>query len=203
MKFLRFGLILVLALCSVCISKAQSGSNYRSLLTPSVRTGALSSSEHLKTYLQDGKIRIGLRDAILLALENDSDIRLQETQIESRKFALLSAFQPFDPSLQSYFQVNRYSYPTYTQLQGVGVSGNTVQNNLSQGGQINYLQTFSTGTNIQVGVSSLRSSTNNSYYFFNPNYSSSLNLQFIQPLLRGAGRFANIAPIKIARKSLS
>lgn len=203
MKFLRFGLILLLAFSGLGPLQAQSGETYRSLLTPSVRTGKLSSAEHLKAYLQDGKIRISLRDAIILALENDSDIRLQETQVESRKFALLSTFQPFDPSLQSFFQVQRYSYPTYSQLQGVGVSGNTVQNSLTQSGQINYLQTFSTGTNVQVGVSSTRSSTNNSYYFFNPNYSSSLNLQFTQPLLRNGGRFANTAPIKIAREGLS
>lgn len=203
MKSLRLGLILLLAFSVLRTLQAQSGESYRSLLTPAVRTGKLSSSEHLKAYLQDGKIRIGLRDAILLALENDSDIRLQETQVESRKFALLSTFQPFDPSVQSSFQVQRYSYPTYSQLQGVGVSGNTVQNSLTQAGQINYLQTFSTGTNVQVGVSSTRSSTNNSYYFFNPNYSSSLNLQFTQPLLRNGGRFANTAPIKIARKGLS
>lgn len=202
MSLFRFGLILLLGSTGLCNLQAQSGESYRSLLTPSVRTGKLSSPDHLKAYLQDGKIRISLRDAILLALENDSDIRLQESQIESRKFALLSTFQPFDPSLQSYFQVNRYSYPTYTQLQGVGVSGNTVQNNLSQAGQINYVQTFTTGTNVQAGVTTTRSSTNNSYYFFNPNYSSNLNLQFTQPLLRNAGRFANLAPIKIARKGL-
>ncbi|HEY1580216.1 MAG TPA: TolC family protein [Terracidiphilus sp.] len=200
MNLLRFGLLLLLGSMGFCTLHAQSGESYRSLLIPGIRTGKLSSPEHLKAYLQDGKIRIGLRDAILLALENDSDIRLQETQVELRKFALLSAFQPFDPSLQSQFQVNRYSYPTYSQLQGVGVTGTTVQNNLTQAGQINYVQTFATGTNVVAGVSSARSSTNNSFYFFNPNYSSSLNLQFTQPLLRNAGRFANTAPIKIARK---
>lgn len=203
MKFLRFGLILLLGCSGLCTSHAQSGESYRSLLTPGVRAGKLSSPEHLKAYLQDGKIRITLRDAILLALENDSDIRLQETQIESRKFALLSAFQPFDPLLQSYFQVNRSSSPTYTQLQGVGASVNSALNNLTQTGQINYTQTFATGTNIQAGISSARSSTNSSYYFLNPNYSSNLNLQFTQPLLRNGGRFANTAPIKIARKALS
>ena len=109
MKFLRFGLMLLLGPTGLCTLQAQSGENYRSLLTPDVRSSKLSAPDHLKAYLQDGKIRIGLRDAILLALENDSDIRLQETQIESRKFALLSAFQPFDPSIQSFFQVNRYS----------------------------------------------------------------------------------------------
>jgi outer membrane protein TolC len=203
MKLLRFGLMLLLGCFNLCSLHAQSGSSYRSLLTPDVRTGKIASPEHLKAYLQDGKIRIGLRDAILLALENDSDIRLQESQIEFRKFFLLSTFQPFDPSLQSLFQVNRYSYPTFTQLQGVGITGNSVLNSLSQAGQVNYQQTFTTGTNVQAGVTSTRASTNSSYYFFNPNYSSSLNLQFTQPLLRGGGRFANTAPIKIARKGLA
>jgi outer membrane protein len=203
MKFWHPGLTVLLGLMGLCTMQAQSGESYRALLTPSVRKGRLSAPDHLKAYMQDGKIQISLRDAILLALENDSDIRLDETQIESRKFALLSTFQPFDPSLQSYFQINRYSSPTYSQLQGVGESANAVFNSLTQTGQINYLQTFTTGTNIQAGVTTARSSTNSSYYFLNPNYSSSLNLQFLQPLLRGAGRFANTAPIKIARRQLS
>ena len=123
MNSLRFGLLLLLGSLGLCTLQAQSGESYRSMLTPGVRTGKLSSPEHLKAYLQDGKIRIGLRDAILLALENDSDIRLQETQVESRKFALLPTFQLFDPSVQSQFAVNRYSYPTFSQLQGVGEIG--------------------------------------------------------------------------------
>lgn len=203
MKVCRLGLILLLVAAGLSTSSAQSGESYRKLLTPRIGSGKLSAPDHLKAYVQDGRIRISLRDAILLALENDSDIQLQETQVEFRKFSLLSAFQPFDPSLQSLFQVNRYSYPTYTQLQGAGISGNTVLNSLSQSGQINYTETFTPGTNVQIGISSARSSTNSSYYFFNPNYSSSLSLQFTQPLLRSAGRFATTAPIKIARKALS
>lgn len=203
MKFWHLGLIVLLGFTGSCSVNAQSGESYRALLTPSVRKGKLSAPDHLKAYLQDGKLRIGLRDAILLALENDSDIRLDESQIESRKFALLSTFQPFDPSLQSFLQVNRSSSPTYSQLQGVGESANAVFNSLSQTGEINYIQTFTTGTSIQAGVTTARSSTNSSYYFLNPNYSSSLNLQFTQPLLRGAWRFANTAPILIARKELS
>jgi outer membrane protein TolC len=173
------------------------------MLRSRVRSDKLVPPEHLKAYVQDGKIRISLRDAILLALENDTDIQLQETQIEYRKFGVLSAFQPFDPSIQSSLNINRYSFPTYTQLQGVVASGQGVLNTLTHAGQINYVQTFSTGTNIQAGVSSTRSSTNSSYYFLNPNYSSSVNFQFTQPLLKNAGRFANTAPIKIARRALS
>lgn len=203
MKFWHFGLTVFLGCLGLGTLQAQSIESYRAMLTPSVRTGKLSAPDHLRAYVQDGKIRISLRDAILLALENNSNIRLEEIQIETRKFALLSTFQPFDPSLQSFFQVQRYSSPTYSQLQGVGASASAAQNSLSQAAQIDYTQTFSPGTNVQVGITSTRSSINNSFYFFNPNYSSSLNLQFTQPLLRGAGRFANLAPVKIARKGLS
>ena len=48
----------------------------------------------------------GLRDAILLTLENNSNVQIDETQIESQKFNLLSQFQPFDPVLQSSLNIN-------------------------------------------------------------------------------------------------
>jgi len=203
MKFMRFGFLFMLAIAAACSLGAQSGENYRGLLTARVRSQSLPPSSHLKAYIQDGKLRLSLRDAILLALENNSEIQIEETQIESNKFSLLSTFQPFDPLIQSSLNISRSSSPTYSQLQGVGQSGNGVLNTLSQTGQVSYTQTFATGTNVFAGISSGRSSTNSSFLFFNPYYSSNLNLQFTQPLLRNAGRFANTAPIKIARKALS
>lgn len=124
------------------------------------------------------------------------------TDGEAQKFTLLGQFQPFDPILQSSLNVNRYSSPTYSQLQGVGVSGNSTLNALSQTGQVSYTQTFTPGTNIVASISSNKFSTNSSYDYFNPYFSSTLNFTFTQPLLRGAGRFANTALIKIARRSL-
>jgi outer membrane protein len=203
MKFLRFGLFTLCALLAAGLAQAQSGENYRRLLTPRVRADKLPAPAHLKAYVQDNKIRLGLRDAILLALENNSDVQIEETSIESRKFSLLGAWSPFDPAIQSSLNINRYSYPGYSQLQGIGASANATLNSLTQTGQVNYLQTFTTGTNINVGLSSSKSSTNSSFYFFNPYFSTSLNLQFTQPLLRNAGRFANTAPIRIARRALA
>ena len=49
---------------------------------------------------------------------------------------------------------------------------------------------------------STKSSVNNSYYYFNPNFGSQLGFQITQPLLKNGGRFANTALVKIARKSL-
>jgi outer membrane protein TolC len=197
-------LLLLLLVILVCPRiEAQKGESYRGLLTTRVRKDKLAAPAHLKAYVENGKLRLSLRDAILLTLENDSDIQIEENQIEAQKFSLLAAFAPFDPLLQSSLNINRSSYSGYSQLQGVGESSNSILNTLSQTGTINYLQTFSLGTSINVGVTSSKSSTNSAYYYLNPYFSSSLNFQFTQPLLRNFGRFANTAQITIARRGLA
>jgi outer membrane protein TolC len=202
MKIFRIALILLFALPGFMPSHAQSSESYRGMLTARVRADKLPPPQHLEDYVKDGKLTLSLHDAILLTLENNSNVHIEETQIEAQKFALLNQFSPFDPSLQSSFNVNRYSTPTYSQLQGTGVTGNITLNSLSQAGQVSYSQTFSPGTNIVASISSNKVSTNNSYYYFNPYFNSAFTFTFSQPLLRGAGRFANTAMIKIARRSL-
>jgi outer membrane protein len=202
MRIFRFALISLVALLTSVPSHAQSSESYRGMLTPRVRADKLPPPQHLQDYVKDGKLTLSLRDAILLTLENNSNVHIEETQIEAQKFALLNQFSPFDPLLQSSINVSRYSSPTYSQLQGTGVTGNTTLNSLSQTGQVSYSQTFTTGTNIVAGTSSNKNSVNNSYYFFNPYFNSVLSVNFNQPLLRGSGRFANTALIKIARRSL-
>ena len=203
MRFIRFALVSLFALVAVLSARAQSAESYRGLLTARVRADKLPPPRHLQDYVHDGKLSLALRDAILLALENNSNVQIEETQIEYQKFALLGQFQPFDPSVQSSLNINRYSSPTYSQLQGVGVTGNVTLNSLSQTGQVSYTQTFTPGTNILATLSSNKVPTNSSYNYFNPYYNSILSFQFTQPLLKGAGRFANTAQIKIARRSLA
>jgi len=184
------------------IAAAQSAESYSSLLTPQVKSGKLPAPQDLTKFVSDGKLTLQLKDAILLALENNSSIRIAETQVEAQKFVLLGAYKPFDPLIQGITNANRYSYPGYTQLQGVGDTTNSTQNVLTQAFQASYTQTFSTGTNVVANISSNRTSTNSSFYFYNPYYSSTFGLQFTQPLLRNAGRFVNNAPLVIARRTL-
>jgi outer membrane protein TolC len=202
MRSFRFSFVSFFALIAFMSAQAQSPESYRGMLTSRVRADKLPPLQHLKDYVQGGKLTLGLRDAILLTLENNSNVQIDETQIESQKFNLLGQFSPFDPSLQSSLNINRYSTPSYSQLQGVGVSSTATLNSLSQTGQITYTQTFTPGTNFQAVISSNKYSTNNSYYYFNPFFNSTLTFTVTQPLLRGGGRFANTAPIKIARRSL-
>jgi outer membrane protein len=203
MKFARLVVILLVALSGTLPVQAQSSEKYGNLLTPSVRSGKLAGPANFADFVKDGKVSLSLQDAILLTLKNNSNIRVAETQIETQKFAVLSAHSPFDPLLQGIANFNRYSSPGYSQLQGVGQSSSATLNALSQTGQINYTQTFRTGTNVQVGISSNKSSSNSQFYYFNPYFNSSFNLQLSQPLLRNAGVFANTAALVVARRELA
>ena len=187
---------------SILPGRAQKRENYRGLLTPKVASDKLPGPQRLRDYVADGKLRLGLRDTVVLTLKNNSSVRVQESQVETDKFALLRTYQPFDPQLQTVVDVNRYSYAGTNQLQGVGTSGNGTLNLLTQSAQVNYNQTFQTGTNIVVGLGSTKNSINSAFYFFNPYFSSTLKLQFTQPLLRNGWRFANRAPLVIARRVL-
>src|SRR5450432_2187497 len=202
MKFFSLAVPCLLFLLLVPPARAQNRETYRGLLNQKVLSNKLPAPEHLRDYLSDGKLRLGLHDAVLLTLENNSNVRIEEAQVETEKFSLLRAYQPFDPILQGIFNVNRYSSSGFSQLQGVGVSGAATLNALSQSGQINYTQTLPTGTNIVVGLNSARLSTNSAFYYFNPSYNSVLNFQFTQPLLRNRGTFANRASLVIARRVL-
>src|ERR1700731_2305663 len=111
MKVLNLGLIALSLLTSSSPALAQTPESYRGLLAPEIRSGKMQSPDHLKDYIKDGKLSLSLRDAILLTLENNSNIRIEETQVEAQKFTLLGAYQPFDPLIQSILNVNRYSSP--------------------------------------------------------------------------------------------
>jgi outer membrane protein len=201
MGLFRIAMSCLLMLVAILPAEAQSPESYSALLTSRVKSGKLSPPAHVQDYVIDGKLHLRLQDAVRLALENNSNIRIQETQVEAQKFSLLGAYAPFDPLIQSGANINRVSYSGYTQLQGVGNTSAPV-NTLSQTVQANYTQTFMTGTNILASLSSNRTSTNSDFYFLNPYVSSTLTLQFTQPLLRNAGRFANTAPLIIARRTL-
>ncbi len=197
-----------LALCCLCLllvalpAAAQKSESYGGLSADLNLSNKLPGPQHLKDYVADGKLRLGLHDAIVLALENNSMVHVQETGVESGGFALLGAHSPFDPRLQGLFDVSRASYQSSNELQGVGTGAGLVANTLTQTAQISYSQTFHTGTRITAGVGSSKTSNNSAFFFFNPYFSSAVNFQFTQPLLRNRGRFANLTPLIIARRTL-
>ncbi|HKV82216.1 MAG TPA: TolC family protein [Candidatus Sulfotelmatobacter sp.] len=182
---------------------AQKGESYGALMRPQVQSGALNTPNGLRTYVVDGKLRLSLRDAVVLTIENNSAVRVQETQIETSKFALLGAHAPFDPLITSTDNITGSISPPFAFLQGIGGNSfNTNFKNTSKNLQVNYSQSFQTGTNVQTGLLTNIDSTNISLGFFNPFTSSTLTFQFTQPLLRNGWLPANRAALLIARRNL-
>jgi outer membrane protein TolC len=180
---------------------AQKDPGFRQLATPQLRSDKLGAPAHMQSYVVEGKLRLSLQDAVVLTLENNSFIRVEQTQVEASKFALLGAYQPFDPLLTSSYNVNSTTSPPFSTLQGTG-GATTISKSTTRFSQFTFSQTFETGTNVQAGLTSSHNNNNNSFDIFNPYVSSALNFQFTQPLLRSGWLFANQAPLIIARKNI-
>jgi outer membrane protein len=202
-----FSCLILLSSVSVIVgaspawAQKQREGDYRELMTTEIRSDKVTPPKHLQNYVVEGKLRLSLRDAVVLTLENNSLVRVQATPMESARFNLLGAHSPFDPILTSSYNINSTTSSPVSALQGTGGLNVNVQSTI-QFAQLNYSQTFETGTNVQASINSNNSYTNNSFYFFNPFITSAVTFQFTQPLLRNGWLFANQAPLIIARRNL-
>ena len=173
---------------------------FRGLTNPQAVTETLPGPKYMQEHVVDGKLRLTLQDAVVLTLANNSNVRLQELNIDNSKYSLLAAHSPFDPYVQGSFSSQGQLSQAYTQLTGAQPLGTL--SSLNQVTQLTYNQTFETGTNIQVNFNATKYSSNSVYNFFNPSLSSYLGFQFTQPLLRNRWLFANRAPLVIARRNV-
>jgi outer membrane protein len=173
---------------------------FRGLTNPQAVTDTLPGPKYMREHVVDGKLRLTLQDAVVLTLANNSNVRLQELNIENSKYSLLASHSPFDPSVQASFSSQGQLSQAYTQLTGAPALGSL--SSLNQITQLNYSQTFETGTNIQFNFNATKYSSNSTFNFFNPSLSSFLGFQFTQPLLRNRWLFANRASLVIARRNV-
>ena len=201
MRVLRLVLPVILTgLACGASSRAQNSSRLETFLGIGARqktAAPLPAPQGLQDHLVSGKLVLSLDDCIRLALLNNTDVRLDHSQIDFAQHSLQRAFAPFDPLASSSFSDSRTKTPTITQTQGA-----PVLNSLSQTTTFGYTQTFQTGTNFQTTFATNKSSTNNSLAFINPSLSTNLQFTVAQPLLRNFGLFPNRAPILIARRNL-
>lgn len=180
---------------------SQTRERYKDMATPRVVSNKLAAPAHLQNHVVDGKLRLSLQDAVVLTLENNSSIRVQETQVDTSKFTLLGLHSPFDPVLTSSYNITSTISPPYSELQGTGGLNVNVKDT-AKFFQLYYSQTFESGTTLQAGLINNYNSINNSFYLLNPYINSALSFQFTQPLLRNGWLFPNRAPLIIARRNL-
>jgi outer membrane protein len=161
------------------------------------RAGPLGPPTGFLAEVVDGTLTLSLDDAIRLALANNTDIRVDEQPVETARNAVERSLAPFDTNVLASFQSTRQHENAYSQLFG----GPPTINSLDQVAQAGFTQMLETGTNFQATFNSFKGTSN--FYFFSPVFSTSLEFNLSQPLLKGRGLFVNRAPIVIAQRGLA
>ncbi|HEX5422175.1 MAG TPA: TolC family protein [Candidatus Acidoferrales bacterium] len=149
-------------------------------------------------HVMNGKLTLSLDEAIHLALENNTDIRVDEEQVQTAKNALERALSPFDPTFSGSFDSTRTHQNEYSELLG----GPPTLNSLSQTTDLQLTQTLETSTTFAADFSSFKSTSNSGFFFFSPAFFTSLQFTITQPLLKGRGLFVTRAPIVVAQRGL-
>jgi outer membrane protein len=188
----------------------------------------LANSPRIDQLISNGKLQIGLQDAVELALENSLDIAVQRYYPWIADDSILKAsaggfgfgtpgaaiasssaninpfaftIVTFDPLVTSSVSINDISVPVNNPfISGTGAAGLTGLKSHSSQFNNQYSQTFETGTNITVNWNNTRSSSA-AANFFNPAVTSTLNFSFTQPLLNGFGLAVGTRNIRIAKNN--
>jgi outer membrane protein TolC len=179
---------------------------------------SLTNSPRIEQLLQNGKLMLSLQDAISLALENNLAIEVERYTPWLNEVNLLRAqsgingLVPFDPAVTGTLNLQDSVSPLNNPLfAGVIPTGTTIPfiqvppAYIQHIGNVNfqYNQYFSTGTQLQVGMTNNRTSTNfGSFNLYDPFLQSALNVTITQPLLRGFGNVANTRLIIEAKRTI-
>ncbi len=155
----------------------------------------IENTPTLQQMIHDGKLEMGMEDAIRLAVENNLNIDVYryltwsaETQVLSARGGINAAGAPLDPQVTSNLAWSRNNIQVSNPfISGTGVS--TISSITTKGATANfgYQQGFLSGTSLQMSFNNSRSSTTSPASIFNPSISTTLGFQVTQPLLRGFG----------------
>lgn len=142
---------------------------------------------------------LSLRDAIAKALENNKDIEITRQNVRTAEFDFQAASGVYEPrfSGQSF-----YEHATTPNLSifssNQKIANDTIVGNLSYQG---FIKKY--GSSYSFSLNNQRVTTDNSISLLSPQYNTSINFSFNQPLLRGRRIDQQRRSIEIAKKNLS
>jgi outer membrane protein TolC len=168
------------------------------LAFPQSVTRELRGPEGLKERVVEGKLRLGVADAIQLVLLNSTDVRLSTLDFDDARYASLGARQVFDPLVVTAFNTQRGISPTTSTLQGA-----ETLDAVGQDGRVTLAQRVPfLGTRYDFTFSGSRADTNSRFSTFNPAYNSDVTLRLTQPLLGHQSSFATRAVVLLAEQTV-
>jgi outer membrane protein len=144
-------------------------------------------------------LTLSLKEITKLALQNNLDIAIQDTNEQMQQQKIRQSYGDYDPSLNTTFstRTNKSAITNYTNTSTAGFNkSDSLQWNLQ------YRQNVKTGGNFSVQWNSSRSFNNSTYQSFNPQYGGTMTLSYTQPLLKNLRLDSTRANIKIVNLDL-
>ena len=141
------------------------------------------------------RVRMTLREAMLMALERNRDIEVERLNVQINGFDLQSAQGAYDPALSATLYYDRRSIPA-TSIFAADRTDNLI-------GTAAFAQrTPWQGSSFTGVFDNNRATTSNPFNDLNPQYTTNLNFTFTQPLFRNRTIDSTRRQIKIAKKRL-
>jgi len=142
-----------------------------------------------------------LQDALEMALANNKDIDGSRIDREKAVNNVIGARGYFDPRVGGTISFQKNVTPVASTLGGSASGAVTSRNSLADpqfSGSLPWI-----GSSYQLDLSSARTTTNNSFAQLNPQYPSSLNFSFTQPLWRNLRFDDNRHRLEVAKKNVA
>jgi len=142
---------------------------------------------------------VSLTELTKLALRNNLDIAISDTNEELYQAKILQAHGPYDPAISFALNLRDTTQPnTNLTVQASGNSNFTKTDTWN----FQFNQNVATGGSLVASLQSNRTDTNQIFALINPQYNTTSSIQFTQPLLRNRHIDQNRGTIKIANLDL-
>jgi outer membrane protein TolC len=143
---------------------------------------------------------VSLKELTKLALQNNLDIAISDTNEQLYQDKILQAYGPYDPVFTLTLGSRSTTQPnTNLTNRALGAASN---NTRTDTWNAQFSQNVRTGGSIVASLNSNRSDTNQQFALFSPQYNATSSIQFTQPLLRNRKIDQNRAAIKLANLDL-
>jgi len=144
-------------------------------------------------------LRMSMKDLTKLALQNNLNIAISDTNEELYGLRIRQAFGPYDPVLALTVGAQNSRSPNTNLATAADAKYNEVG---SARWNLSFSQSVRTGGTVTAFLNSNRQQTNQAFALFSPQYNTNAMVQFSQPLLRNFRIDQNRGTIKLANLDL-
>jgi len=190
-RLISLNLPLIVALLALVFeASAQTPAAESTRLEPGRRIGVQTSN----------RVSLTLREAVMMALENNRDIEIERLNTRMNEFDLRAAKGFYDPALTASVFYDHSATPVASLLAG-GADGRLKTTEFAGMSKITQRLPWQGGS-VQAVFDQSRGTTQNLFNSLNPQFTTSLSVEFSQPLFRDRRIDEPRRQIKIAKKRL-